>query len=394
MRSIKLSKTGLNKLRSNQLELKHQDFEGSIKSIPPGEWFYFEGQHPEKWIGFINPQVDEKFICAYAIEKNVEGTTANPEEIISKNLETAIRKRESVLGYEKNSRLFFGVNDGIPGLIIDQFENAIIIQINVAGIDKYRDFISSFLEKRLNRKAFLLDNPRYREKEFLPIYDSPTLPDIEIQENGLRYKIRSEVLQKVGFYYDHRENRLQLMNFLERFNRTYERGLDLFSYVGAWGCSALKKNVKKVDFVDQGDFFHELSVSLESNGFYDRGIFYRQDVFKFLDEQISKKTNYDLILCDPPAFAKSASQKSQALDGYTKLHRKVFKLLGPSSLVAFSSCTHYVSHEEFQKNVLLAAQKENRKIQLLYSGMQGFDHPVSTQSDRSNYIKSYFYIVE
>lgn len=394
MRSIKLSKTGLNKLRSHQLELKHQDFEGSIKSIPPGDWCVFDGGNSDQWIGFLNPQVDEKFVCAYVLEKIKEKEVLSPEEIIAGYLERAILKRESLQGYEKNSRLFFGINDGVPGLIIDQFENAVIVQINVAGIDRFRDFIAGYLEKRLERKAYLLDNPRYREKEFLPIYNNTSLPDIEIFENDIKYKIRSEVLQKVGFYYDHRENRLQLMNCLKRFNRTFEKGLDLFSYVGAWGCSALKSGVKKVDFVDQGDFFNELSFSLEANGFYDRGIFYRSDVFKFLDEQSAKKNSYDLILCDPPAFAKSASQKSQALDGYSKLHRKVFKLLTPNSVVAFSSCTHYVSHEEFQKNVLQAAQKENRKIQLIFSGMQGFDHPVSTQEDKSNYIKSYFYIVE
>lgn len=394
MRSIKLSKTGLNRLRSNQLELKHQDFEDSVKSVLPGEWCLFDGGNNEKWFGFINPQVEEKFVCAYVLQKIKEKEIPTPEEILTSHLERAVQKRESLQGYEKNSRLFFGINDGIPGLIIDQFENAVIVQVNVAGIDRFRDFISNFLERRLERQVYLLDNPRYREKEFLPIYETPSLPDIEIFENGIRYKIRSEVLQKVGFYYDHRENRLQLMNYIKRFNKKFERGLDLFSYVGAWGCSALKSGVEKVDFVDQGDFFAELSYSLDANGFHDRGIFYRSDVFKFLDEQVSKKSNYDLILCDPPAFAKSASQKNQALEGYSKLHRKVFKILSPNSLVAFSSCTHYVSHEEFQKNVLQAAQKENRKIQLIFAGMQGFDHPVSTQSDKSNYIKSYFYIVE
>jgi 23S rRNA (cytosine1962-C5)-methyltransferase len=101
-----------------------------------------------------------------------------------------------------------------------------------------------------------------------------------------------------------------------------------------------------------------------------------------------------MILCDPPAFAKSHLQKDQALEGYSKLHRKVIKASQPGALLVFSSCTHYVSHEEFQKNILEAAHKENRKIQLLLSGMQGWDHPVSSLSEKSNYIKCYFYLLE
>jgi 23S rRNA (cytosine1962-C5)-methyltransferase len=82
------------------------------------------------------------------------------------------------------------------------------------------------------------------------------------------------------------------------------------------------------------------------------------------------------------------------LDGYSKLHRKVLKLAAPGSLISFSSCTHYVSHEEFQKNILDAAYKENKAVQLIYTGIQGWDHPIKSQLEKSNYIKSYFYLVE
>jgi 23S rRNA (cytosine1962-C5)-methyltransferase len=286
------------------------------------------------------------------------------------------------------------MSDGLPGLIIDQFENASIIQINTAGVDRYRDAIMKTVSDIMETPAYFLDNPKYREKESLPIFQNSQLPDLKVLENGLKYHIRSEVLQKVGFYYDHRENRLQLMEFLSRFNNRLEKGVDLFSYAGAWGMSALKAGVKHIDFVDQGDLSHEVLQSLKLNNYSECGSFHRGDVFKFLDQAIERKTFFDVILCDPPAFAKSVLQKSQALEGYSKLHRKVFKALGKASFVAFSSCTHYVSHEEFQKNILDAAYKEERKIQLVYAGLQGLDHPVTSLLDRSNYIKSYFYIVE
>jgi len=295
---------------------------------------------------------------------------------------------------KKGCRLFYGASDGLPGLIIDLFENAVITQINTAGVDKYRGVVKQTLEVLTGKKNYFLDNAKYREKEFLPKFETEDLPDLNVLENGLSYRLRSEIIQKVGFYYDHRENRLQLKNYLGRLNKTPERGLDLFCYTGAWGINALSGGILQCDFVDQGDFQEEVDTALKLNGFSGKGKFYRQDVFKFLEEAILQQKKFDLILCDPPAFAKSHLQKDQALDGYSKLHRKVLRLLTPAGLVAFSSCTHYVSHEEFQKNIVDAGFKENKKLRLLYCGVQGWDHPVQSLNDKANYIKSYFYILE
>jgi 23S rRNA (cytosine1962-C5)-methyltransferase len=396
VRSLRLSKSGINKFRSHQLELKVADFEESIKPFPPGEWAYMQIAPGETWVGFVNPLIEDKYTCAQLVAK-IPSQVQNyfsVEDFIKNRILDAHHKRKRFVGYAKNARLFYGVSDGLPGLIIDQFENAAIIQINTAGVDRFRDLIQKTVSDLMGTPAYFLDNPKYREKESLPIFDNTQLPDLTVNENGLLYKIRSEVLQKVGFYYDHRENRLQLMNFLSRLTVKPESGLDLFSYAGAWGMSALKAGVKEIQFVDQGDFSVEVNEALNLNGFNLQGTYHRADVFKFLDSIIANNKKVDLILCDPPAFAKSILQKAQALEGYSKLHRKVFKCLAPQGVVAFSSCTHYVGHEEFQKNVSDAALKENRKIQLVFSGIQGFDHPVSSLASRSNYIKSYFYIVE
>lgn len=396
MRSLALSKSGINKFRSHQFELKVSDFEDSIKSLPPGEWCFIKISPTETAVCFANPSIEEKFACAHVVGKLTpeEVTTFNVEQFIVQKLKTAYERRVKFHGYEKNARMFYGASDGLPGLIIDSFVNASIIQINTAGIDRHRDLIKKTISELLDTPAYFLDNAKYREKESLPTFATEPLPELSVEENGLRYKIRKEVLQKVGFYYDHRENRFQLMNILARISKKPSRGIDLFSYAGAWGMSALKSGVNELHFVDQGDFEVEVNEALKLNGFGEKGKFFRADVFKFLDEAVQKNQKYDLVLCDPPAFAKSLQQKPQALEGYSKLHRRVLKSITAGGVVAFSSCTHYVSHEEFQKNILDAANKENKKIQLIYSGMQGFDHPVPSLDDRSNYIKSYFYIVE
>lgn len=398
MRRLQINKSGLNKLRSHHRELKSSDFEDSIRSVPPGEWCTLQGPGTgdEAWVAYLNPMIEDKFSCAQIVTsiKPREVDSFEPEKFIEATLAEALRRRRRFKNYLEGSRLFYGFSDGLPGLIIDSFQNGSIIQINTAGIDKHRSHIQSIVSKLTDKPAYFLDNPKYREKESLPTHASEKIPSLVIVENGLTYSIRSEVMQKVGFYYDHRENRLQLQQLLRRLQQVPKTAVDLFSYVGAWGLNALAAGVERVDFVDQGDLAIDVEVSLSGNGFAGRGRFHRLDVFKFLDEAIAAKKNYDLILCDPPAFAKSVLQKAQALDGYSKLHRKVLKVAAPGSICAFSSCTHYIGHDEFQKNVLDAAYKEGRSIQLLYSGMQGWDHPVKSLDDKANYIKSYFYIVE
>lgn len=389
MRTLTLSKSGFNKIRSQQNELKAADIQDSLKPLPPGEWCHLVAEE-HRWLAFVNPLVGEKNTAVHVLA----GAPVAPETFIRSRLEAAVKRRRQFRGYESGARLFFGSSDGLPGLIIDQFRNAILVQINTAGVDRYRDLVAATLNELLKIDVYFLDNPKYREKEFLPQYEGKLVPGLSVEENELVYELRSEVIQKVGFYYDHRENRLALRAIVSRLTKTYETGLDLFCYAGAWGMNALKAGVRHVDFVDQGDFQAEVETGLQGNSFTNRGSFRRQDVFKFLDEAIAAGRNYDLIMCDPPAFAKSLQQKDQALDGYSKLHRKVLRLVSPGGLVVFSSCTHYVSHDEFQKNVTDAARKEGRSLQLLHCGVQGWDHPISSQNEKSNYIKSYFYISE
>ncbi len=393
MRTLILSKSGFNKLRSHQRELKAADLEGSLKSIPPGEWCFLQAEK-SLWISFVNPQVDDKYASVQVLDEIKDPSGFSVEEFISRKILSAVNIRKRFVGYENGSRVFYGGSDGLPGLIADHFTNAVLIQINTAGVDKHRDLIARELSSNLGVKAYFLDNAKYREKEFLPTFETDAVPALTVTENDLSYYLRPEIIQKVGFYYDHRENRMFLQSLLKRLKAPMERGVDLFCYAGAWGMNALQGGVKRIDFVDQGDFSEEVSKALELNHFAGRGNFFRQDVFRFMDEAIARKDQYDVVLCDPPAFAKSSLQKDQALEGYSKLHRKVMKLASPGALLVFSSCTHYVNHDEFQKNIQDASMKENKKLQLLHSGVQGWDHPVRSQSNRANYIKSYFYILE
>ena len=372
------------------------------KGLRPGEWVIIEDQQAKKnYIAYINPYAESFYkikILKEDVQKKVNIKTDEEtlaKEIIVEHLQTAFRKREFFLDYNHGARLVYGMNDALPGIIVDKYQKYIFAQINTAGMDRFRDLIKAEIVKRYpDQKVLFFDNPEYRKAEVLPIHEPEKISeDLDVLENGLKYKITQQVMQKIGYYYDHRENRSKLANLLKRTSFVKKAGLDLFSYVGSWGLHMLSAGVEHVEFVDQGNM-EEVTVShLKMNGFEGRGKFTRSDVFKFIDSSIAAGKKYDVIVSDPPAFTKSEKNKITALQGYEKLHLKTMKLLNDEAVMVVASCTHHVNYEELDKTVQDAAIKNSQKVHLLDLGAQGFDHPFSGFNDKSFYIKYLVYFV-
>jgi 23S rRNA (cytosine1962-C5)-methyltransferase len=393
LRKITLKNSVLSKLKAPGSQFKKGDIEDSIKSFTPGEWVIVPGVDQVNYIGFINPLIDEKYNCLRVIGV---ASHLDPLEFIKQKIVRAIEYRDQWQGYEAGSRrLFFGEQDGLSGLIIDQYKNINIIQINSAGIDKYREEIKAFVHDKTKIPSFLLDNESSRKKEMLAIYnDISPVNEILISESGFNYRIDTSHMQKLGYYYDHRENRLQLETILKRWNQNISEGLDLFSYLGSWSKHALRSGVQKMNLVDQGDLSEKIKQSFILDQLENRYQFDRHDVFKYLDLKFIEKKQYQLIISDPPAFAKSPLQKKAAIDGYQKLHQKILRITSQESIVVFASCTHYVNNNEFLNTIKEAGKRERKKLRLLSQGHQGFDHPTTGDGDSSCYIKSYIFYVE
>jgi 23S rRNA (cytosine1962-C5)-methyltransferase len=317
-------------------------------------------------------------------------------EFIRERISEAAVKRKYFNNYNEGCRLIYGSSDHLTGLIVDVYKKYVFIQINVAGIDRFRKEIAQIIVEHFpNHIVRFFDNPQYRKQEVLPIYEAEEIKDdLEVAENEINYIVSKKTLQKIGYYYDHRENRQKLLNTLVNFNIKKDKGLDLFSYVGSWGLHLLKGGVGHVDFVDQGNMALDLETNLRINSFHGKGEFFRSDVFKYLDEAYALKKFYNVIVSDPPAFTKSEKNKNTALGGYEKLHQKAMRLIEEDGLFVAASCTHYISHEELDKTVQVSAAKNNQNIQLLDIGMQGFDHPVKGFTDKSFYIKYLLYFVQ
>jgi 23S rRNA (cytosine1962-C5)-methyltransferase len=392
LRLLNLSEKSLAKIKFHgHTELFVRDFDISIKSYAPGEWVLVSGFDKEK-LAYINPTVEDRIPCLYLVETTSD--ELDPWSVIKNKIESAINFRMKFIDYKFNSRIFYGAEDGLNGLIIDGYENCILIQINTAGIDKFREKIKNLLEDLSKKETILLDDSSYRKKENLPDYNNNvSLKDLDVRENDLKFTVLASVMQKIGYYYDHRENRKHLCQILNQLEEKPNHALDLFCYVGSWGMNALKGGCKYVSFIDQGNFEENVTINLKNNKYEGRGEYVRGDVFSVLDGYISQGKFFDLIVSDPPSFTKNPSQVKQAIDGYIKLHRKILKLSKTNTILVFGSCTHYVSHDEFEKTIIEASTKEKKDLQLIYSGYQGIDHPIRKLNSRSLYLKCLIYIV-
>jgi 23S rRNA (cytosine1962-C5)-methyltransferase len=389
------------KILRGERELSEKDVEEIPKGLIPGEWLCLaDATAQKKYIAYINPHAEIFF--KIKILKSIEwGSDVRElenkiaEQVLSELLLSSIGRRKLYNDYNNGSRLVFGINDSLPGLIVDKYKKYILIQINTAGIDRFRDLIRSILQKSFETHVVIFyDNVEYRKAEILPTFEKMEIEgDLEVVENELLYKIPKSVLQKIGYYYDHRENRARLKSLLMRLNIKKVKGLDLFSYVGSWGLHLLSAGVESVEFVDQGQMEKAIETNLELNKFAGRGSFIRADVFKFLDQALVENKRFDIIVSDPPAFTKSEKNKATALQGYEKLHMKAMKILNDQAIMVVASCTHYANYEELDKSVQDAAFRNGQKVQLLDLGGQGFDHPMTGFKDKSFYIKYLVYYV-
>lgn len=380
-------------------QLYDKDLAHDIHGHRPGQWCWVSFNGPLA-LGFTNPHVDNG-PCVYITSIVKQKDSGTEEEValktIYQKLESALKKRQLFKSLQQGKRLFFGMSDDLAGLIVDEYQNAILIQINTAGIDQYRQQIAEFYSRYSSLPVILVDDPKQRQREGLVMHETdklgPDIPDsLEIQENGFFYSIPFLQAQKNGYYYDHRLNRLKLEQTLKNLNMTFAKGLDLFCYTGSWGLHALRAGVTHMTFVDQAPMNDIIEQNIKRNALEPlSATFLRQDVREFLSKHPCESL-YDLIICDPPAFSKSAKTQQNALLGYEKLIASIIPLLNSPGVLAFSSCTHGINSIGLQKLIQKVSFGLNRNPCLLDLGIQGPDHPFETEEDRQAYIKYLCYI--
>ncbi len=327
--------------------------------------FKQEEVNPEFWV--------RKFEVAYALRKSI-GLAENPTN--------------------DTFRLVHGEGDNLPGLIIDVYAKTAVMQAHSVGMHVYRMDIANALSKVLGDA---IENIYYKSETTLPFkadlgqengFIKGGSTDNIAQEYGLKFHVDWLKGQKTGFFVDQRENRA----LLER----YAKGrsvLNMFCYTGGFSFYAMRGGASLVHSVDSSAKAIDLTNKNVELNFPDdsRHTAYADDAFKYLDRMGDQ---YDLIILDPPAFAKHRDALRNALQGYRKLNAKAFEKIKPVGILFTFSCSQVVTKDNFRTAVFTAAAMSGRSVRILHQLTQPADHPVNIYHPEGEYLKGLVLYVE
>ena len=290
-------------------------------------------------------------------------------------------------------RLIHGEGDGLPGLIIDYYNGVAVMQMHSIGFYRIRKEIASILAELLKDRIFAV----YDKSEVTIPHMSGVVATNEflygnseavvVTENGYKFKIDWKTGQKTGFFIDQRENRKLLEKYTE--GRVV---LNMFGYTGGFSVYAMK-NASIVHTVDSS--FPAIEMANENiklnYGDDKRHESFQVDAFDYMNHI---KDQYDLIILDPPAFAKHNNVLANALKGYKRLNIKAIEQIKPGGIIFTFSCSQVVTKENFRKSVFAAAANTGRSVRILHQMSQPPDHPVNIYHPESEYLKGLVIYVE
>ena len=324
--------------------------------------------------------------------------TAIDGAFFEQRLRDALRVRLSLgLMRDDNNafRLVHGEGDFLPGLVIDIYGNTAVMQAHSPGMHFSRDLIAHALTRLPGN---LVRNVYYKSETTLP-YKAHLDPqndyiigsyDTDVaMENGLKFHVDWLKGQKTGFFVDQRENR----RLLEQYSKN-RKVLNMFCYTGGFSFYAMRGGAQLVHSVDSSAKAISLTNDNVQLNFPEdpRHEAFAEDAFKFLDNMAQDA--YDLIILDPPAFAKHKSALRNALIGYRKLNAKAFEKIAPGGILFTFSCSQAVNKEQFRLAVFSAAAQSRRRVRILHQLTQPADHPINIYHPEGEYLKGLVLYVE
>ncbi len=345
--------------------------------IKPGDVVRVEERKKTIGSGFFNPHSLIEVRLYSTIEEDFN------ENLIRKRLQDAMQKRK---GLGNSFRLVHSESDGLPGLIIDKYNDYYVVQINSLGMEKKKDLLFRVLiEDYKPRGIYEKNDEHLRKLEGLDVLNKIAygqVPElVQIEQDELKFLVDIINGQKTGFFFDQRANRQKIAELA--------RGkiLDCFCYTGGFSLYAAKNGeVLGID-ISPG------AINLAQQNSHLNGYqidFKVGDVFEDLRKFYNEKKKFDTIILDPPSFTKSKNKKSEALRGYKEINLMAMKLLNNEGILFTSSCSYHISQNEFLQMLVAAANDAKRQFLIIHQGSATKDHPVLLNFPEGNYLKSLF----
>jgi 23S rRNA (cytosine1962-C5)-methyltransferase len=283
-------------------------------------------------------------------------------------------------------RWLFGEGDGLPGITVDLYGDYAVIQTYMESGTELLDWIIGSLTKIYTLQGILWrsQHATLEEGKSQLLWGQPAPENLTVLEHHLQFQVNLQTGQKTGLFLDHRENR--------RFLETISQGrsvLNCFAYTGAFSLYALRGGADRVISVDIGK---SLAQSAEKNIQLnqleaDRHQFVTEDCFTLLDRYATQRQQFDLLILDPPSFAKTKKNRHAALRAYTKLNALALQCITPGGFLATASCTSQISPAEFNDMIAAAGASAGHQIQIIHEAGQPIDHPVPAHFPEGRYLK-------
>jgi 23S rRNA (cytosine1962-C5)-methyltransferase len=324
-----------------------------------------------------------------------------------RRVEYAVRYRKTVMPGADFAccRLIHGEADQMPGLTVDRYGGLLSVQIASLGMERIKETVYRALRDVLAEMGetvtgiYERNDIALREKEGLPAYkdwyrsDWLPAPDsavTEIAENGVRYLVDVENGQKTGFFLDQKYNRAAVARIAQG-----KRVLDCFTHTGSFGLNAALGGAERVTCVDVSESAIEMArANAVRNGLDGKMDFIVEDVFDLLTRLAEQKCrDYDFIILDPPAFAKSRRAVQAAARGYKEINLKAMKLLPRGGYLATCSCSHFMTDELFRQVLADAARDAAVSLRQIEARQQAPDHPILWNVPETDYLKFYIFQV-
>lgn len=384
MQELKVTRSGERRLMQGHRWVFSNEVDGSLKTYAPGEWVQVVSASGLRWgTGYVNPH------CLIACRiVGPPGVDITPEFLEGRFRESA-GFREKLYPGEKTFRAVYGESDGLPGLVVDRYDSAWVMQITTAGMAAIQEMIVEALLRVFRPQILVARNDASaRALEGLPIHKEVLCGEVSglVPAPVHNLTVHVDLLegQKTGLFLDQRDNREAI--------RRYVSGaevLDLFCYQGLWSLVAAQAGASRVLGVDRArDAVQRAQQDATVNGLADRCQFRVEDVLDFLKR--TKRESFDVIIMDPPAFAKSKSALPNAVKGYTDLNRRAMLAVRRGGLLVTCSCSYHLQEEAFYEMLLRAAQAAGRSLRLLEARGQAVDHPALLAMPETRYLKCAF----
>lgn len=311
-------------------------------------------------------------------------------DLFAARLETAHSLRQAAFD-KPFYRLVYGDSDALPGLVVDRFGDYLIVQLNNAGLERYREPLLSVLVAVLQPRGILLRaDSRSRREQGLPtgseVVYGEVPEQVPLEENGVQFLAPVYEGQKTGWFYDHRMSRARLAAWVDG-----KSVLDVYSYIGGWGIQAAALGASEVCCLDSSARALEgVKANAGLNGLQDRVSTLRGSAPETMASLMSEGRRFEVVILDPPAFIQRRKDLKKGIAAYRRINELGLQLLEPGGLLVSASCSMHLSRADLIGAMQQAAVRSGCQLRIVEQGAQGPDHPVHPAIPETEYLKAVF----